>query len=207
MYDLNYVYGCYESIVASALRTTLSRTAMMDTVEKIEEYWESFEEYFFSSLSSATADLPNVHEAFNKLWLDIARYGPAIPSFPAMHVPVLGDFHLPPPPPPPPPPPHLSWLSECAGWTRRHPWTTSGIVLGVVGASFMAGYRNAHTRRRNEQYRVKSQSHERRQVVGASNLILSCRYASLKVHDQSSWEVILPLPFLLSWISRQRGIL
>lgn len=145
----------------------------MDTVE---EYWESLEEYVFSSLSAATTDLPNIHDAFNKLWLDIARYGPPIPSFPAMHVPVLGDFHLPPPPPPPPPPSNLSWLRESADWTRQHPWTMSGIVL--VGASLMVGYRSAHARRRNEQYRVKSQSHERRQVVGASNLILSCRYTS-----------------------------
>lgn len=205
MYDLlsYYVYRCYESIVGTP--TTLSRATMKDTVEKIEEYWESFGDYFFSSLSIATTDLPNVHEAFNKLWLDITRYGPPIPSFPAMHVPVLGDFHLPPPPPPPPPPPHLSWLRECAGWTRRHPWTTSGIVLGVVGASLMVGYRNVHAKRRNEQYRVKSQSHERRQVVGGSDLILSVYL--LESSKQLSWEVILRLLFPLSWTSRRRGIL
>jgi len=148
----------------------------MDTVEKIEEYIESFEEYFFSSLSAAATDLPNIHEAVNRLWLDISRYGPGMPTFTDIHLPNLGDFQVPPPIPPPPPPAHLTWLSRSAKWVGRHPWMTSTIVVGVVGASILAGYRTVDTRKRNK-YRIKSQTFERRQVVGMFHR--SCIYLHL----------------------------
>ncbi|RDB21093.1 hypothetical protein Hypma_011790 [Hypsizygus marmoreus] len=137
---------------------------MDDTVEKIEEYLESLEEYFFSSLAAATTDLPNIHEAVNRLWVDISRYGPGMPSFPDVHLPTLGDFQVPPPPPPPPPPPHLTCLARSADWMKRHPWTVSGVAVGVVGAGLLVGYRSFSAKRRNI-YRVKAQSTERRQVV------------------------------------------
>lgn len=139
----------------------------MDSVEKIEEYLESLEEYFFSSLSAATTDLPNMHEAVNRLWADISRYGPGMPSLPEMHLP--GYFQVPPPPPPPPPPMPLSWLDRSTNWTKRHPWTMSGIALGVVGASLLVGYRNVNNRKRSH-YKIKAQSNERRQVVGGFQL-------------------------------------
>lgn len=140
----------------------------MDTVEKMEEYFESIEEYFFSSLSAATTDFPNVHEAVNRLWLDISRYGPGMPTFPDMHLPSLGDFQVPPPPPPPPPPPHLSWLSKSADWFGRHPWTTSAMVIGIAGTGLLVGYSTIDTKKRNK-YRMKTQTTERQQVVGKSH--------------------------------------
>ncbi|KAF9469250.1 hypothetical protein BDZ94DRAFT_1303744 [Collybia nuda] len=136
---------------------------MDNTVEKIEEYLESLEEYFFSSLSAATTDLPNIHEAVNRLWVDIARYGPGLPAFPEVRLPSLGDFQVP-PPPPPPPSTHVTWLNQSVHWAGQHPWKVSGIAVGVVGASLLVGYRAMDTRKRNR-YRVKAESKERRQVV------------------------------------------
>jgi hypothetical protein len=153
---------------------------LMDTVEKIEEYFESIEEYVFSSLSAATADFPSVYEAVNRLWLDISRYGPGMPTFPEMHLPHLGDFQVPPPPPPPPPPPHLTWLSRSANWLTRNPWMTSTVVVGVVGIGLLAGYRVADTRKQRR-YRAKTQTSERQQVVGKSSSCLT----SLILHLQS----------------------
>jgi hypothetical protein len=136
----------------------------MATVEKIEEYLESVEEYVFSSLSVATVNLPNVHEAVNRLWLDISRYGPGMSTFSDMHIPTLGDFQVP-PPPPPPPPPHLTLLSRSADWLARHPWTTSTVVIGMAGAGLLVGYKAMDTRKINK-YRTKALTSERQQVVG-----------------------------------------
>ncbi|KAH0583671.1 hypothetical protein J132_00838 [Termitomyces sp. J132] len=135
----------------------------MDTVDKIEEYLQSLEEYFFSSLSAATTDLPNIHEAVNRLWLDISRYGPGMPSFPEVHLPALGDFQVP-PPPPLLPPVKLSLVEKSADWAKKHPWIIGSVAVGVVGTGLWAGYGTLRTRRKNH-HRVKSQSNERRQVV------------------------------------------
>ncbi|TFK42479.1 hypothetical protein BDQ12DRAFT_703011 [Crucibulum laeve] len=133
----------------------------MDAVEKIEEYLASVEEYFFSSLSAVTHSVPDVHEAVNRIWVDISRYGPGMPAFPEVHIPTLGDFQVPPPPPPPPPSP--SWIGRSAGWVGKHPWKTSGIAIGVVGAGLLVGYTTMTTKRNT--YRVRVKSTERRQVV------------------------------------------
>lgn len=84
----------------------------MDTLEKIEEYFGSVEEYFFSSVSAISHGLPDVHEAANRLWIDISRYGPGLPAFPEVRLPSLGDFQVPPPPPPPPVSPMHWWLES-----------------------------------------------------------------------------------------------
>ncbi|KAG5645080.1 hypothetical protein DXG03_007170 [Asterophora parasitica] len=140
---------------------------MSDTLDKVEEYLESLEEYFFSSLAAATTDLPNIHEAVNRLWIDIARYGPGMPSFPEMHLPALGDFQVPPPPPPPPPPVHISLLEKSTNLAKRHPWVISSVAVGVVGAGLLVGYSRFNARKRCHQkdYKAKAQSTERRQVV------------------------------------------
>lgn len=137
----------------------------MGTIDKIEEYLASVEEYFFSSFSAATQGMPDVHEVVNRLWIDIARYGPGLPAFPEVNLPSLGDFQIPPPPPPPLPPTSLINWSTC--WVERHPWKASGIIVGVVGASLLIGYGNVHSKKRNS-YKVaaKSRSTERRKVVG-----------------------------------------
>ncbi|KAG6854707.1 hypothetical protein C0991_002419 [Blastosporella zonata] len=135
----------------------------MDTVDKIEEYLESLEEYFFSSLSSATTDLPNIHEAVNRLWVDISRYGPGMPSFSEIHLPALGDFQVP-PPPPPPLPVHASLIDKSANFAKNHPWLVGSVAVGVLGTSLLAGYGVYHKRPRTY-HRVKQQSNERRQVI------------------------------------------
>ncbi|KAG6814574.1 hypothetical protein H0H92_000103 [Tricholoma furcatifolium] len=135
----------------------------MDSVDKIEEYIQSLEEYFFSSLSAATTDLPNIHEAVNRLWIDISRYGPGMPAFPEVHLPALGEFVIP-PPPPPPPPVHVSLIERSTNWSKKHPWIVGSIAVGVVGTSLLVGYNAFRTKKRNH-YRVKTQSSERRQVV------------------------------------------
>ncbi|KAG6898288.1 hypothetical protein C0992_000733 [Termitomyces sp. T32_za158] len=131
-----------------------SRRAETLLMETVEEYLQSVEEYFFSSLSAATTDLPNIHDAVNRLWLDISRYGPPIPSLPA-----LGDFQLPPPPPPPPP-----QLQPSATLASEHPWIIGSLAVGILGTGLLAGYTTVRSRRKNH-HRVKLQSNDRRQVV------------------------------------------
>ncbi|KAF8965227.1 hypothetical protein BDZ97DRAFT_1699675 [Flammula alnicola] len=136
----------------------------MPSLDNIEEYLASVEEYFYSSVSVVTHSLPDVHEVVNQLWVDIARYGPGMPAFPEVHVPTLGDFQVPPPPPPPPEP--SSWVSQSADWVGRHPWKTSGIVVGVVGAGLLVGYRDVFVRRTGHLHHArKAQPTERRQIV------------------------------------------
>ncbi len=140
----------------------------MDTLEKIEEYFVSVEDYFFSSISSISHGLPDVHEAANRLWTDISRYGPGLPAFPEVRIPSLGDFQVPPPPPPPPVIPKHWWLENSSSWIMKNPWKTTGIVVSTVGASLLIGYGMTHTRRRGPQ-RLRTQqakSTDRRQVVG-----------------------------------------
>ncbi|KAG6844931.1 hypothetical protein H0H87_002415 [Tephrocybe sp. NHM501043] len=168
----------------------------MDTVDKIEEYLQSLEEYFFSSLSAATTDFPNVHEAVNRLWIDISRYGPGMPSFPEMHLPALGDFQVPPPPPPPPPPAHLSLIHKSANFTKRHPWLVGSVVVGLVGTSLLAVYGTFHKKRRIN-HRVKAQSNERRQVVGALTTVIRGAETDLQCIVVLGGDTPLALPLIL----------
>jgi hypothetical protein len=136
---------------------------MVPTMEDIEGYLESMEEVFFSTVSAATPDLPNMRQAVYRLWDDVSRYGPSgMPSFKEIRVPGLGDFHVPPPPPPIPP---KTWFESSADWISEHPWKTSGMVLGVIGAGLFVGYSAVQTRRERV-IRIKPVSRERRQVVG-----------------------------------------
>ena len=135
----------------------------------IEEYLASVEEYFFSSVTAVSRGLPGVHEAVNQLWVDISRYGPGMPAFPEVHIPTLGDFQVPPPPPPPPAMPTL--LERSAAWIGHHPWKTSSIVVGAVGAvgaGLLVGYRFNKRRHLYATGIKKSSSVERRQIVGES---------------------------------------
>jgi hypothetical protein len=126
--------------------------------EEIEEYLESVEDYFWS----ATPDLPNVREAFHRLWVDVSRFGPQnLPSLPEMHVPGLGAFELPPPSPPPPP---KSWLENSADWVSLHPWAVGGIVATVTGASLLVGYSSMHRHARFKKVKPAAIA-ERRQVI------------------------------------------
>ncbi|KAJ3499929.1 hypothetical protein NLJ89_g10012 [Agrocybe chaxingu] len=136
----------------------------MPSLDSVEEYLQSVEEYFYSSLSAVTYSLPDVQEVVNQLWVDISRYGPGMPAFPEVHIPTLGDFQVPPPPPPPPPPP--SWIEQSASLAGRHPWKTTGIVIGVVGAGLLVGYRHSVAKRSRRLYTSqKVHSDERRQIV------------------------------------------
>jgi len=140
-------------------------------MDGVEEYLRSVEEYFYSSLLSVTYSIPDVHEAVNQLWLDISRYGPSLPD---VHIPSIGNFQIPPPAPPPPPPAPSSLLSRSADWVDRHPWKTTGIVVGVVGAGLLVGYGKVLSRRRHLSRTQKIQTGEHRQVVGKTS-----RYSSL----------------------------
>lgn len=137
---------------------------MVPTMEEIEDYMESLEELFFTSLSAATPDLPHIREAVYRLWEDVSRYGPSgLPSIPEIHIPVLRDLQIPPPPPPVPP---KSWLESSMDWIGKNPWKASGIMVGVVGAGLLVGY-SAVQRGKSKVVRLKVGARERRQVVGA----------------------------------------
>ncbi|KDR81713.1 hypothetical protein GALMADRAFT_239864 [Galerina marginata CBS 339.88] len=138
----------------------------MPSLDNIEEYLASVEEYFHSSLTSVTHSLPDVHEVVNQLWVDISRYGPGMPAFPDVHIPSLGDFQVP-PPPPPPPPVTSSWISQSTDFIGRHPWKTSGVVVGIVGVGLLVGYRDSFVRRHHRHLRTtqKPQAKEPLQIV------------------------------------------
>ncbi|KAF8163410.1 hypothetical protein B0H34DRAFT_764941 [Crassisporium funariophilum] len=138
---------------------------MPPSLDNVEEYLASVEEYFYASLSAVTHSLPDVHEAVNQLWVDISRYGPGMPAFPEVRIPTLGDFQVP-PQPPPPPPSTWSWIDQSSGWIGRNPWKSGGLIVGVVGAGLMVGYRDSLTKTTHRLYTTKTQrSNERRQIV------------------------------------------
>jgi hypothetical protein len=127
--------------------------------EDIQEYLDSIEDYIYVSFSSARAEMPNIQEALNRLWADVARFGPAIPD---IRLPVL--IEVPPPPPPPPsPPPSSSILENVTGWAAENPWKASS----VVGIGLLVGYNAYHARAQAKLHkRPHTTNHERRQVVG-----------------------------------------
>ncbi len=140
--------------------------AIIPTVEQIEDYLESLEELFYSSLSASTPDLPNVREAINRLWEDVSRFGPqALPPLPDIKIPGLGPFEVPPPPPPPPPP--KAPLEMLADWAESRRWTIAAVGLGAIGIGVLAGVGKFHLKRKAGLRKLKaSATQERRQVVG-----------------------------------------
>jgi hypothetical protein len=149
---------------------------MIPTVEEIEDYLQSIEGLFYSTVYSATPDLPNFREAVHRLWIDVSRYGPGLPaSFP--EIPGLGVFEVPPPPPPVP----KSWLEGSTHWVGTHPWTTSGIVVGALGAGLLVSY-GVYRMKEAGITKIRAVSKERRQVVGEF----------LMSPPASGWANILP---------------
>ena len=162
-------FALFRSFICVLTVVLYQVSTKMASVEAIEEYLDAVEEYFFSSLSVVTNGLPNVHEAVNRLWVDISRYGPGMPAFPDVHVPTLGDFQVPPPPPPVPEPVPSSCITRSLEWAGNHPWKASGLVFGVLGAGFLAGYHNTSSTRVGRRYNHKNIStSEPKQVVGKS---------------------------------------
>ncbi len=140
----------------------------MPLSEGIQEYVESIEDYAYVSFSSARAEMPNIHEALNRLWADVSRFGPAIPD---IRLPVL--IEVPPPPPPPPPTPSSSILDNVTDWAAKNPWKASSLGVGVVGLGLLVGY-NAHRARTQARLhkRPRTTTHERRHVVGMARLLI-----------------------------------
>lgn len=142
----------------------------MGTIEKLEDYLYAVEEYVFASLSAAAPE--NLRGTVNQLWLDISRYGPALPSLHDVtnRIPGLGDFEIPPPPPPPPP---QGWLDSCYDWADRHPWMTGSVAVGAVGTGLLVGYGGIYVRaRRARHMKNKVESSERRQVIGKNPFLI-----------------------------------
>ncbi|KAH9950300.1 hypothetical protein B0H21DRAFT_889176 [Amylocystis lapponica] len=140
-------------------------SSVVPTIEQLEEYLDTLEDYVFSSLQAATPDLPHVSDAIHRLWEDVSRFGPqSMPSLPDIHIPSLGTFEVPPPPPPPPPP--KSFWEHSADWAAEHPWTTAGIGVSVVGAGLLVGYGSAYINASIKSSRLRSAGGtERRQAV------------------------------------------
>jgi hypothetical protein len=127
----------------------------MSLSESVQEYLESIEDHIYVSFSSARAEMPNIQEAFNRLWADVSRFGPAIPE---IRMPVLIEV-----PPPPPPPPPSSIFDNVTDWVAENPWKVSS----VVGVGLLVGF-NAYRARTQARLhkRPHTTNHERRQVVG-----------------------------------------
>jgi len=150
-------------VTAPTLPYPLDSSLAMPLSEGIQDYIESVEDYVYVSYTSAMAEMPNIHEALNRLWADVSRFGPAIPE---IRLPVLVEVPSPPPPPPPPPPPG-SLFNNVTDWVTENPWKASGIGVGVVGVGLLVGY-NAYWARTQSRLhkRHHAATHERRQVVG-----------------------------------------
>lgn len=132
------------------------------TVEQVESYFISVEEFLSSSLTSVAPDLPHLHEIANRIWADITRFGP--PSLPQL--PGLGSFEVPPSPPPPPPTPP-TWSEGLGEWASEHKLAIAGGSV-VVGAGLVAGYGVLKYKRDVAMHaKRKDASKERREVVGA----------------------------------------
>lgn len=143
----------------------------MPSLDNIEDYLASVEEYVHTSFAIVRHSLPDVHEAVNQLWVDISRYGPGLPSFPDMQIPALGDFPVPPQPPSYRAVPQ-GFVQRSVDWAERNPGKSAGVVLGMVGAGLLVGYRGVFLRKeRPHAYitkKAEGSAHERRQIVGAS---------------------------------------
>ncbi|KAH7889594.1 hypothetical protein F5I97DRAFT_555761 [Phlebopus sp. FC_14] len=139
-------------------------TAMVPTIDELEQYFESVERFVSQSLAAASPDLPNIREAVNRLWVDISRFGPpGLSNLPDIHVPGLGAFEVPPPPPPPPP---KSLLEKTSDYIGQHPRITAGAVIAVLGFGLLAGYSTIQTRyAHRRKIRPATATPDKRQVV------------------------------------------
>ncbi|EAU88708.1 hypothetical protein CC1G_01081 [Coprinopsis cinerea okayama7 len=136
------------------------------SLDKIDDYLQSLEEYFFSSVSAVSHGLPDVHEVVNRLWVDISRYGPGLPSFPDVGLPTPGDFQIPPPPPPPQPALPVSMFNSSVHWIKTHPKTVSAVAVGIVGTGLYTTHRKMSAMKAKQPAsKLQAQSAERKQVV------------------------------------------
>jgi hypothetical protein len=155
----------------------------MPLLEGIQEYLESAEDYVYVSYSSVKAEMPNIHEALNRLWTDISRFGPPIPE---IHLPSI-VVQVPPAPPPPPPPPK-SLLDTVADWGAENPWKASSLGIGVVGIGLLVGYNAYRARTQSRLHkRYHTVNHERRQVVGT----LLTKISQIETHLTINAPVLL----------------
>jgi hypothetical protein len=136
---------------------------MVPTAEQISDYFHSAEAYVVAVVSQSAPEVPNLREAVNRLWDDLARFGPPALAEMKNKIPVLGDFELPPPPPPPPPPPAHVWTRPL-GWMKAHKLAVVGV--GAIGTSLMVGYLSANIKKRPAGRLRAAHSGERRRVVG-----------------------------------------
>jgi len=151
----------------------------MPLSEGIQEYLESVEDYIYVSFSSAKAEMPNIQEAFNRLWADVSRFGPSMPE---IRLPVTVEVPPPPPPPPPPLPPN-SRLDDMADWAIENPWKASSLGVGVVGLCLLVGFHAYQARTLSKLHkRNHSATHERRRVVGM--YWLKSRVIHLMIHHR-----------------------
>ncbi|EGN95563.1 hypothetical protein SERLA73DRAFT_60342 [Serpula lacrymans var. lacrymans S7.3] len=137
---------------------------MVPIVDEVEDFLQSLEHYLHSVFPDPSPLLPNIREAVNRLWIDLARFGPpGIQNFPDIHMPSLGAFEVPPPPPPPPP---KSLLDKTGDWAASHPWLSSGLIATALGAGLLVGYSKVYIKYANMRHaRFAATSIDRRQVV------------------------------------------
>ncbi|KAA1469414.1 hypothetical protein DENSPDRAFT_816337 [Dentipellis sp. KUC8613] len=131
----------------------------MPFTDNIQEYIEYVEERVQTSIHAVAGEMPMIQEAIHRLWVDVSRFGPALPE---LHLPSLGEYEVPPPPPPPPPP--LSTWERGVEWAGAHPWKVAGLGIGVVGVGLLVGYSGVRLKSRRRVRKTQNSS-ERRKVV------------------------------------------
>ncbi|TFY58770.1 hypothetical protein EVG20_g8026 [Dentipellis fragilis] len=131
----------------------------MPFTDNIQEYIEYVEERVHTSIHAVAGEMPMIQEAIHRLWVDVSRFGPALPE---LHLPSLGEYEVPPPPPPPPPP--LTAWERGVEWAGAHPWKVAGLGIGVVGVGLLVGYSGVRFKSRRRVRKTQASS-ERRKVV------------------------------------------
>lgn len=129
------------------------------TLEQIESYFSSLEEFLSSSLTSVAPDMPHLREIAQRIWDDLTRFGP--PALPG-----LGSFEIPASPPPPPPPPPSIWSDAVAHWMKGNKVWAAGVGAAALGAGLLVGYGVVTYRRYLVLARKREAIKDRREVVG-----------------------------------------
>lgn len=138
---------------------------MVPSRDEIERYLEELDEWVVSSLHAVTPEIPPLSSIAQRIWNDLAKFGP--PALP--QIPGLGSFQVPPPPPPPPAPKGI--LETTSDWVVDHKWKAAAAGVGfVVGSGLLAGY--AGYWRRNRVLSKTKKNGSRRRVAGESDVMM-----------------------------------
>ncbi|KAH7104030.1 hypothetical protein BKA62DRAFT_695381 [Auriculariales sp. MPI-PUGE-AT-0066] len=142
-------------LCSESTRSTWSQTVTMGIADSAESYLRGVEASL-ASLPASASDLAN------RIWQDIARYGPPLPQ--TVSVPGIGSFELQAPPPPPPlAPPH--WVDTTLDWVGERKVLVASAGLGAAAVVGYGLFRLRRARVAARNARAAAAARGRRRVV------------------------------------------